>query len=278
MALLDLAATAAAPAIWGSTYLVTTLWLPPDRPLTLALLRALPAGLLLLAVTRRLPTGEWWGRVAILGALNFSIFWACLFVGAYRLPGGVAATLGAVQPLLVIAFQRLIVGTAVRARQVVVGVVGLIGVALLVLTPAAALDPIGIVATLAGAASMALGTVLTRHWRPAETPLTFTAWQLVAGGLLLAPVALALEPPLPPLGAANVLGLLYLGLIGAALTYWLWFRGLARLEPTVVAPLGFLSPLVAVALGVVVMGETPSAVQAFGMVLVLGSVWANMRS
>ena len=278
MALLDLAATAAAPAIWGSTYLVTTLWLPPDRPLTLALLRALPAGLLLLAVTRRLPTGVWWGRVAILGALNFSIFWACLFVGAYRLPGGVAATLGAVQPLLVIALQRLIVGTAVRARQVVVGVVGLIGVALLVLTPAAALDPIGIVATLAGAASMALGTVLTRHWRPAETPLTFTAWQLVAGGLLLAPVALALEPPLPPLGTANVLGLLYLGLIGAALTYWLWFRGLARLEPTVVAPLGFLSPLVAVGLGVVVMGQTPSPAQAFGMVLVLGSVWANMRS
>jgi probable blue pigment (indigoidine) exporter len=278
MALLDLAATAAAPAIWGSTYLVTTLWLPPDRPLTLALLRALPAGLLLLAVTRRLPTGVWWGRVAILGALNFSIFWACLFVGAYRLPGGVAATLGAVQPLLVIALQRLIVGTAVRARQVVVGVVGLIGVALLVLTPAAALDPIGIVATLAGAASMALGTVLTRHWRPAETPLTFTAWQLVAGGILLAPVALALEPPLPPLGTANVLGLLYLGLIGAALTYWLWFRGLARLEPTVVAPLGFLSPLVAVGLGVVVMGQTPSPAQAFGMVLVLGSVWANMRS
>ena len=278
MALLDLAATAAAPAIWGSTYLVTTLWLPPDRPLTLALLRALPAGLLLLAVTRRLPTGVWWGRVAILGALNFSIFWACLFVGAYRLPGGVAATLGAVQPLLVIALQRLIVGTAVRARQVVVGVVGLIGVALLVLTPAATLDPIGIVATLAGAASMALGTVLTRHWRPAETPLTFTAWQLVAGGLLLAPVALALEPPLPPLGTANVLGLLYLGLIGAALTYWLWFRGLARLEPTVVAPLGFLSPLVAVGLGVVVMGQTPSPAQAFGMVLVLGSVWANMRS
>ncbi|MBV5263229.1 EamA family transporter [Pinisolibacter aquiterrae] len=278
MALLDLAATAAAPAIWGSTYLVTTLWLPPDRPLTLALLRALPAGLLLLAVVRRLPTGVWWGRVAVLGALNFSIFWACLFVGAYRLPGGVAATLGAVQPLLVIALQRLIVGTAVRARQVVVGVVGLIGVALLVLTPAAALDPIGIVATLAGAASMALGTVLTRHWRPAETPLTFTAWQLVAGGLLLAPVALALEPPLPPLGTANVLGLLYLGLIGAALTYWLWFRGLARLEPTVVAPLGFLSPLVAVALGVVVMGQTPTPAQAFGMVLVLGSVWANMRS
>ncbi len=278
MALLDLATTAAAPAIWGSTYLVTTLWLPPDRPLTLALLRALPAGLLLLAVTRRLPTGVWWGRVAILGALNFSIFWACLFVGAYRLPGGVAATLGAVQPLLVIALQRLIVGTAVRARQVVVGVVGLIGVALLVLTPAAALDPIGIVATLAGAASMALGTVLTRHWRPAETPLTFTAWQLVAGGILLAPVALAVEPPLPPLGTANVLGLLYLGLIGAALTYWLWLRGLARLEPTVVAPLGFLSPLVAVGLGVVVMGQTPSPAQAFGMVLVLGSVWANMRS
>lgn len=45
-------ATALAPLIWGSTYLVTTEFLPPDRPFTAALLRVLPAGLLLLAWTR----------------------------------------------------------------------------------------------------------------------------------------------------------------------------------------------------------------------------------
>lgn len=94
---------ATAPAIWGSTYIVTTLMLPDGYPLTIAMLRALPAGLILLVLVRQLPPVEWLGKVMILGALNFTIFWALLFVAAYRLPGGVAATLGAVQPLVVLA-------------------------------------------------------------------------------------------------------------------------------------------------------------------------------
>jgi len=277
MKLGDLATTALAPAIWGSTYLVTTEWLPPDRPLTLAFLRALPAGLMVLALTRRLPFGVWWGRVFVLGALNFTIFWACLFVGAYRLPGGVAATLGAVQPLVVIVLQRVIAGTAISPARVAIGVVGILGVGLLVLGPKAALDGVGIVATLAGALSMALGTVLTKRWQPPVSALAFTGWQLLAGGLMLAVPALLLEPTLPMPTAWNLLGFLHLGLIGGAFTYWLWFRGLARLEPAAVAPLGFLSPLTAVLLGSLVLGQIPTAMQAVGMVLVLGSVWATMR-
>jgi hypothetical protein len=98
----DLLLTATAPAVWGSTYLITTEALAGWHPLTLAMLRALPAGLLLLLLIRQLPNGGWWWRAGVLGALNFSIFWVMLFVSAYRLPGGVAATVGAVQPLLVI--------------------------------------------------------------------------------------------------------------------------------------------------------------------------------
>ena len=53
--------TALAPIVWGSTYLVTTEMLPAGMPLTLAMLRALPAGLLLLLFLRKLPQGIWWG-------------------------------------------------------------------------------------------------------------------------------------------------------------------------------------------------------------------------
>ena len=186
----DLLFTAIAPAIWGSTYLVTTELLPQGHPWTVALLRALPAGLLLLLVVRQLPQGIWWFRVLILGALNFTIFWWLLFVAAYRLPGGVAATVGAIQPLIVILLARLLLGTAIRPLAVVAAIAGMTGVALLILTPKAALDPIGIAAGLGGAVSMAAGTVLTRRWQPPVSPLTFTAWQLTAGGLLLLPDAL----------------------------------------------------------------------------------------
>ena len=271
----DVLLTALAPAVWGSTYIVTTELLPAGYPLTVAMLRALPAGLLLLVLVRQLPQGIWWPRTVLLGALNFSFFWAMLFVSAYRLPGGVAATVGAVQPLIVLALSRTVMGTVVRPLSVLAGLAGIGGVALLVLTPAASLDPVGIAAGLAGAVSMAFGTVLSRHWQPPVPPLTFTAWQLTAGGLLLVPVALLFEPALPMPTAQNVLGFLYLGLIGAALTYIVWFRGLARLDPATVSPLGFLSPLVAVVLGWALLGQDLSAWQVAGMLVVLGSVWLS---
>lgn len=274
----DLFLTALAPAVWGSTYLVTTELLPAGYPLTMAMLRALPAGLLLLAFARRLPRGVWLGRVLLLGALNFSVFWALLFVAAYRLPGGVAATVGAVQPLIVIALARAWLGSPVQALSILAAVAGMGGVALLILTPEAALDPLGIAAGLGGAGSMAAGTVLTRKWQPPVPLLTFTAWQLTAGGLLLLPVALWVEPALTPLSGKTLLGLVYLGLIGAALTYALWFRGLARIAPPVVSTLGFLSPLTAVVLGWAVLGQTLSPSQSAGALTVLVSVWLGQQA
>ncbi|MBB3286552.1 MULTISPECIES: EamA family transporter [Rhizobium] len=274
----DLLLTAIAPAIWGSTYLVTTQLLPVGYPLTVAMLRALPAGLLLLLIVRRLPHGVWWLKSLVLGALNFSIFWWLLFISAYRLPGGVAATVGAVQPLIVIVLARLLLGSPIRSLSIVAAIAGIGGVGLLILTPNATLDPIGIVAGIGGAFSMAAGTVLSRRWRPDVSPLTFTAWQLTAGGVLLLPVALLLEPPLPHLTGANILGFAYLGLIGAALTYILWFQGLSRLEPSMVSPLGFLSPTTAVILGWAVLGQQLSPMQIFGIVTVLASVWLSQRA
>lgn len=274
----DLLLTALAPTIWGSTYVVTTLMLPPGYPLTVAMLRALPAGILLIMWVRALPHGIWWLRVFVLGALNFSVFWALLFVAAYRLPGGVAATLGAIQPLVVIALARLLLGAPVRGLSVVAALTGLAGVALLVLTPKAALDPVGVAAGLGSAASMALGTVLSRRWQPPVSALTFTSWQLTAGGILLVPAALLAEAPLPTFTLVNVMGLAWLGLIGAALTYVLWFRGVARLEPAAVSSLGFLSPLSATVLGWAILGQSLSPLQLAGMGVVVGSVWLSQRA
>jgi len=274
----DLLLTAAAPAIWGSTYIVTTELLPADYPLTVALLRALPAGLLLLLIVRQLPERAWWGRILVLGALNFAILWAMLFLAAYRLPGGVAATITSVQPLFVVFLASFFLGSAVRALSVVAAVVGIGGVALLVLTPNAALDALGIAAAFAAAVSMAFGTVLSRRWQPPVSALAFTAWQLTAGGLLLLPVALWLEPPLPALSAANWIGFAWLGLVGAALTYIVWFRGVARLESSAIAPLTFLSPVTAVILGWALLGQSLSVLQVVGILVVIASIWLSQHA
>lgn len=100
--------TALAPVIWGSTYLVTTEFLPENRPFTAALIRVLPAGLLLLAYTRELPKKHDWTKILLLGFLNIGFFQAMLFVAAYRLPGGLAAVLGSTQTLIIFLLTWLI--------------------------------------------------------------------------------------------------------------------------------------------------------------------------
>ena len=196
----------------------------------------------------------------------------------WGLSGGVAATLGAIQPLLVLFLARVALGSGITMLGIVAAVSGLIGVAMLVLGPTSSLDPIGIAAALLGAASMAAGTVMTRKWQPPVSPLTFTAWQLTAGGLLLIPVALMVEPGFPIPNLTNLAGLVWLGLIGAALTYFLWFRGIARLSPTTVTSFGFLSPTSAVLLGWIILGEALSPLQMIGVIVVLASIWLGQRA
>ncbi|HEX2316220.1 MAG TPA: EamA family transporter [Thermomonospora sp.] len=267
--------TALAPALWGSTYLVTTELLPPGRPLLAAVLRALPAGLLLVALTRRLPRGDWWWRAAVLGTLNIGVFLALLFVAAYRLPGGVAATVGAIQPLVAAGFAVVLLGERFTLRTALAGVAGVAGVSLLVLRADSRLDGIGIAAALGGAVVMAAGVVLSKRWPSPAPLLATTGWQLVAGGLVLLPVALLVEgPPPSSLTPANLAGYAYLSVIGAALAYALWFRGIAALSPTQVTFLGLLSPLVATALGWLVLGQRLTVAQVAGAVIVLAALVA----
>ncbi|MFD8385730.1 EamA family transporter [Streptomyces sp. NPDC059679] len=271
------ALTALAPAVWGTTYVVTTELLPPGHPLFAGLLRALPAGLIALAITRTLPRGAWWGKAAALGVLNIGLFLPLLFVAAERLPGGVAATLAAAQPLIVAVLAVTVLRERLSVWRLLWGVTGVVGVGLVVIGPDAALDGVGIVAGLAGAATMALGVTLTKRWgRPAGVGATaFAGWQLTAGGLFLVPVTFLVEGPPPAIDSTAALGYLWLGLVGGLITYILWFQGITTLPVTSVAVLGLLSPLVAAVLGAVVLDQTLGLIQLAGFGLSLAAIVAG---
>ncbi len=258
--------------MWGTTYLTTSEFLPPGRPLLAAAVRALPVGLVLVGLGRRLPHGSWWWRAAVLGALNIGVFFALLFVAAYRLPGGVAATLGAVQPLLVGVLAGRVLGERPGPVKISAALAGLAGVALLVLRSGARLDPVGIAAALGAAAAMAVGVVLTKRWQAPVPLVALTGWQLVAGGALLVPLALTVEGVPRHLTAGNVAGYVDLAVVGTGVAYALWFRGLRRLSATSVTFLGLLSPLVATALGWAVLGQALTGWQVLGAVVVIAAV------
>lgn len=278
----DTLLTALAPAIWGSTYIVTSELLPPDRPFTAALIRTLPAGLLLLLLTRQMPARRHWWRLLVLGALNIGVFQALLFVAAYRLPGGLAAVLGAIQPLLVMLLAWAVDGRSPALATLGSAVAGLFGMAVLLLSPQTLFEPVGMAAALLGAASMAAGVWLTRRWQLDLPVLSLTGWQLAIGGLMLAPVAWLADAPLPPLGPLEWAAYAYLSLAGALLAYALWFRGVARLPTVAVASLGLLSPLTAVVLGWVLLSQSITGTALVGLVIVLASVfavqWTTARS
>ncbi|SHE69597.1 EamA family transporter [Streptoalloteichus hindustanus] len=272
--------TALAPALWGTTYLVTATLLPPGHPLWAATLRALPAGLLLIALRPGLPRGSWWWRSLLLGTLNIGAFFALLFVSAERLPGGVAAILGSVQTLLVVVLAATLLGERARPAQVVSALVGMVGVALLVLQSSASLDPVGVVAGLGTALTMAFGMVLTRRWGlpPGVNSLTATAWQLLGGSLALILLAGLVEGAPPAVDLRAVAGFAWLSVLGGAFAYAVFFAGLRRLPAAATSLLALVSPLVATLLGWAVLDQALTAPQLVGAALVLGAVVAGQRA
>ncbi|OEF25282.1 EamA family transporter [Vibrio rumoiensis] len=272
--LLLLVTTALAPIIWGSTYIVTSELLPPNSPLMAALIRALPAGMLLVIATRTMPKGNWWLRIALLGFLNIGFFFYCLFYAATYLPGGMAALVMSSQALMVIALSRCLLGSTLTLHHVIAGSVGIVGIGLLVLNNNAELSHSGMAIALLGTLSMALGVVLTKKWgRPKGMSLLgFTGWQLLFGGLMLAPVALSIEGIPSNMTLSNVFGYLYLGMIGAIVGYFLWFRGIEKLPAISISFLGFLSSVSACVLGYAFLQQTFTSTQLIGAIAIFASI------
>ncbi len=272
-----IALTALAPAVWGTTYIVTTHALPTGHPVFAALMRTLPAGALALALTRRLPSGQWWWKSLVLGALNMACFFPLLFVAAQRLPGGVAATLGAAQPIIVAGLAVVVLSERPSAWRLMWGGIGVVGVALVVLGPQAGLDVLGVTAGLGGAVSMGLGVVLTKRWGKPDgvSALSLAGWQLTGAGLLLIVPALLIDGVPTGIDATAVAGYSWLGLVGGLAAYVLWFEGIRRLPVTPTALLGLLSPLTAALLGHVIAGEVFSPIQLLGFALALTAMTAG---
>ncbi len=269
-----IALTAIAPIVWGSTYIVTTEALPPESPLIASTIRSLPAGVLLVLISRAWPTGLWWLRIAVLGFLNIGLFFYCLFFAATYLPGGMASMVMSIQPVIVMIMSWYLLSASFSSQQLVASGLGILGVGLLVLNSSAELNIEGMLTAILGTLSMALGVVLTKKWgRPTGmTMLGFTGWQLLFGGIILLPVSLWLEGIPTQLTSINYLGYGYLSLIGAILGYFLWFRGIEKLPPVTVSFLGFLSSVSACFLGYLILNQTLTLPQLLGALAILFSI------
>ncbi|EPM40961.1 EamA family transporter, partial [Vibrio natriegens] len=220
------------------------------------------------------PDRKWLLRLAVLGFLNIGLFFYCLFFAATYLPGGMAAIVMSIQPMVVILLSWKWLESELSSRQMLASAVGILGIVLLVINSAVQINLTGVAVASVGTLSMATGVVLTKKWQRPQgmTLLGFTGWQLLFGGFMLLPVALCVEGLPESLSLPNYIGYLYLSVIGAILGYSLWFRGIEKLPPITVSFLGFLSSVSACVLGYLVLDQTLTWLQLLGAMFVLMAI------
>ncbi|WP_169950796.1 DMT family transporter [Microbispora sp. H11081] len=230
-------------------------------PVAVSFWRFAFGAVLLLAVVRSRPS---WRAVLLVGPA-MAVCQAAYFAGIAEAGVAVATmiTMGAA-PLLVAAGGRVFLGEPMGRTALGCAALAVCGLAMLV-GGADAVTPAGAGYSLLSAAAYSLVTLATRGM-PAEGT---AAWGFAGGAACLLPLAAA--GGLLPTGHAvtNVLLLAYLAAVPTALAYWLFFAGLRVVSGTTASVLSLLEPLVAAVIGVALLGERVSAVQAGGAAVLL---------
>ncbi|RLP76057.1 EamA family transporter [Mycetocola tolaasinivorans] len=264
--------TAIAPILWGATYYVTAHLLPADSPLWGSVIRALPAGLILLAIRRTLPRGSWWWRALVLGTVNMGAFFALVYVAAQLLPTSIASTIMATGPIFMMLVAWALIKEKPRAIALAGAILGLAGVAIMLGGGGGEINTLGVLASVTAMLLTAVGFVLAKRWAGQVDPLSLTSWQLLAAALVLIPAAIIVEGAPPALDGGMLLGFGYVSILATALAYTAWFTGLKHLSAGSVGLIGLLNPVVGVLLGTLLAGESLGLQQILGLVLILAGI------
>ena len=247
--------------IWGSTYLAIRFTIETVPPFTMAAIRFLVAGVILYGIARRSaprPTGHEWFSALIVGTLllgggNGGVVWAIQWV-----PSGLAAVIVATVALWIVLIDWVTGGSKRPSLSLMLGLLwGLLGVGILVGSDQVAAQSrqglLGAVALLGASISWASGSIYARRAKLPASPWMTTAMQMLAGGLVLALMAVMAGEP-AQVDPANIsvksaISLFYLSIFGALVAYsaYIWLLGVTT--PARATTYAYVNPAVAVILG-----------------------------
>jgi drug/metabolite transporter (DMT)-like permease len=280
-----LAAFAIIYFVWGSTFLAIRVGVHEVPPFLLAAMRFATAGVLLFAWMRLKgtpsPTFREWSLATLMGSLIFLVDYGCLFWAEQRLPSGIAAVILATIPVFITLLEIGILRTQrLTVRLAAALFVGIVGVAVLVnhSVPLGELpiDRAGALALLVAALTWSFATILSRKLPlPASKPMSAAA-QMLAGGAQLFVLSAATGEfsrfHVHTVSWNAWLSLAYLIVAGsiAGFTAYIWL--LHYESPTKVGTYAYVNPVVAVAVGYFLGGESVGARTLLGTLCVLVSV------
>ncbi len=273
--------------VWGFNFLFIREALADATPLWLALLRAAigagSAAVLVAAVGGGSHlTGRRRAFAMLLGLPNTAAFYALLFVGIQSVLPGVAAVLTYTFPFWVALLSPMVLGHRLTSRHWLAIGAGFGGVALISevwSTAGGAISPLAGIEILGSAIAWAVGTVVFQRQYARSEMLEANVFQLLGGTIALAVLTALLAPtPWPTLTPAMDGSLLWLGVLGTAVAYSIWFDLLGRTKAATLSAYVFLVPLVALVGSALFFGERIAPVQLVGIVLVLASIYGIGRA
>jgi drug/metabolite transporter (DMT)-like permease len=267
--------------IWGWSFLFIKVAVKGMTPFTVAWGR-ITLGALVLAVFLwrkglRLPTDRVMLRhFAVMATVGSVVPFTLLAWGEQRISSALTAVLNASTPLFTALFAFLAGQERLRRMQVLGLAVGVGGVAVVAGLGGSDLKSsaiAGSVAAIGAGACYGVAITYTRRFLVDTPPLVAAAGQLVGGSLLLAPLAIGTSVSHGlSLTATRVLSICLLGTVGTGLAFLLHYRNIATLGPTKASLVTYLVPVVAVAVGVIVLGETFEWRLPAGGALIVGGI------
>lgn len=279
------AAFGAVYVIWGSTYLAIAWAVATIPPLTMIAARCLLAGGVLYALSRARagrPSAVEWRRALLAGVLLFVTGQAMLAWGETRVASGPAALLIASEPMFVALLGWGLKRTGAPTRAVWLALAaGFVGVAVM-MAPGrlGGVDAVGALVIVVAALSWSLGMFFATPARD-RSPVQTAAMQLIGGGAALVVVAAATGDlgSLDPGGVSgrSLASFLYLVVFGSLITYSAYVWLLRRVGPGRLSSHGYVNPMVAVAFGALLAGESITPAVVLASLLILSSVVVLVR-
>lgn len=249
---------------WGTTYAVTQFTLTDWPPLLLGALRALPAGLILLAIKPTLPKKDQWPVIFSLGLINIATFFSLIFVMALTLPSAISGVGMISVPVFAIVFHWIVKKQRPHLIQAISGV-GLIVLAWMLFDPSQiSLNPVGLIAMFSAIMCIIIGSSITKalgnrmHW------WTVLTWQLILGGVILT-VATTIHAAinfqlyidvLTGFDSKNLFGLLWIIGLNTALGYGMYVWLLQRMSVVDFTFGGIANPIAGITSGLILLGES----------------------
>ena len=266
--------------LWGGSFFFIEVLVEHLPPLTIVTLRvglaAITLWLIILARKYEIPsTLKAWTALIIVGFLNNALPFTLITWGQTHINSGLSSIFNATTPFFtVLVAGALLADERVTQNKLLGVLIGILGVSILI-----GLDALkgitgslfGQLAVLGAAISYAFAGVFARRFKALGiSPLMVATGQVTTAAFMLIPLTILIDKPwtltLPP---APIIGaMLGLALLSTVVAYILYFRLIASAGATNAALVTFIIPISAILLGVFILGETFTATQALGMVLI----------